>query len=65
MHSFSLTIFFTIFIFLYPSSAFAYIDPGSGILLWQGLIAGLGVVLVFIRKIINFFKELFKIEDKK
>jgi hypothetical protein len=30
-------------------SAFAYIDPGSGMLLWQGLIAAVGMVLVFVR----------------
>ena len=32
-----------------PASAFAYIDPGSGMLLLQGLIAAIGAVLVFVR----------------
>jgi hypothetical protein len=33
-----------------PSTAFAYIDPGSGMLLWQGLIAAIGAGLVFVRR---------------
>jgi len=33
-----------------PATAFAYIDPGSGMLLWQGLIAAVGAVLVFVRR---------------
>lgn len=32
-----------------PASASAYVDPGSGMLLWQGLIAAIGAVLVFVR----------------
>lgn len=27
----------------------AYIDPGSGMLIWQGLLSALGVFLVFVR----------------
>ena len=38
-------------------SAFAYVDPGSGMLLWQGLIAALGVVLVFVRNPIQSIKK--------
>lgn len=30
-------------------AAFAYVDPGSGMLLWQGLIAAVGAALVFVR----------------
>ncbi len=33
-----------------PAPVWAYIDPGSGFVLWQGLIAALGAALVFIRK---------------
>jgi hypothetical protein len=36
-------------ILLASPSVFAYIDPGSGMLLWQGIIAAVGVVLVFVR----------------
>lgn len=32
-----------------PVSAFAYVDPGSGMLLWQGLLAALGAVIMFVR----------------
>lgn len=28
---------------------FAYVDPGSGMLMWQGLVAAVGAVLVFAR----------------
>ncbi len=33
---------------LTPLSAHAYIDPGSGMLLWQGLIAVIGAVVIFV-----------------
>ena len=29
--------------------AHAYIDPGSGMLIWQGLLSALGVLLLFVR----------------
>jgi hypothetical protein len=34
-----------------PLTAHAYVDPGSGLLLWQGLIAGVGAVFVFWRRL--------------
>lgn len=34
---------------LAPVPAFAYVDPGSGMLVWQGLIALVGAVLMFVR----------------
>lgn len=34
---------------LSPVSAFAYVDPGSGMLVWQGLLAAIGAVIVFVR----------------
>lgn len=40
---------FLIFSMVLPSSAFAYVDPGSGTLIWQGLIAGVGMVIAFLR----------------
>jgi len=39
-------------------SVFAYVDPGSGMLLWQGLIAGFGVVLVLLRNPKQSIKRL-------
>jgi hypothetical protein len=41
-----------------PTTAFAYIDPGSGMLIWQGLIAAVGAVLLFIRKPWDSVKKL-------
>lgn len=35
---------------LWPEPAYAYVDPGSGVILWQGLIAAIGAALVLIRK---------------
>ena len=34
---------------LMPLSAHAYVDPGSGMLLWQGLLAVIGAVVMFVR----------------
>ena len=45
---------------LLPLSANAYIDPGSGILLWQGLIAALGAFIMIIRNPFDFFKSVAK-----
>ena len=39
-------------------AAFAYVDPGSGMLLWQGLIAAFGAVLVFARSSKASIKKL-------
>ena len=45
-------------ILLESPSVFAYIDPGSGMLLWQGVIAAVGVVLVFVRNPMQSIKRL-------
>ena len=42
---------------LLPLSAHAYVDPGSGMLLWQGLIAGVGAVIVFWRRLVQVLKR--------
>ena len=39
------------------SSAHAYVDPGSGMLLWQGLIAAVGAVLIFLRNPVQVIKS--------
>jgi hypothetical protein len=41
-----------------PLSAHAYVDPGTGMLMWQGLIAAIGAVIVFIRNPITALKRL-------
>jgi hypothetical protein len=40
-----------------PLSAHAYIDPGSGMLAWQGLVAAVGACIVFARKPIAALKR--------
>lgn len=42
----------------FPSLAFAYVDPGTGILLWQGLIALVGGLLVFFSHPLKWIKNL-------
>jgi hypothetical protein len=42
------------------SPAFAYIDPGSGMLLWQGVVAAIGAVILFLRNPIQVIKSLIK-----
>lgn len=37
--------------------AFAYVDPGSGMLLWQGLVALIGAVLIFFRNPLQVIKS--------
>jgi hypothetical protein len=43
---------------LLPLSAHAYVDPGTGMLLWQGLIALIGAVIVFFRSPRDAIKRL-------
>jgi len=42
---------------LAPQDAFAYVDPGSGLLLVQGLLAVIGGVIVFIKNPVTVFKQ--------
>jgi hypothetical protein len=51
-------IFFTLF--LWSADALAYIDPGSGLLLWQGLLAFLVSAIVIIRNPILAVRRLFR-----
>ena len=41
---------FLALLLLFPLQAQAYVDPGSGMLLWQGLVAVFGAALLFFRK---------------
>jgi|LakMenEpi03Aug12_release.lakeMendotaPanAssembly.Ray.scaffolds.fasta_scaffold3477438_1 hypothetical protein len=41
-----------------PATAFAYVDPGTGTLLVQGLIALIGAVVVFVKNPIASIKAL-------
>lgn len=46
-------------------SAHAYVDPGSGMLLWQALIAVIGAVIVFVRHPVDTLKRLYRKLFKK
>lgn len=48
---------FLVLCLLLPGTAFAYVDPGSGMLLWQGLLAAIGAVIVFVRHPWRALKE--------
>jgi hypothetical protein len=41
-----------------PLTAHAYVDPGTGMIVWQGLIAAFGAVLVFVRNPVAVIKRL-------
>jgi len=43
---------------LSPQDAFAYVDPGSGLLLIQGLLAVIGGTIVFIKDPLGACKRL-------
>lgn len=48
-----------------PLSAMAYVDPGSGMLMWQGLIAAIGAGGVFAGRIWRGVKSIFKKPDSR
>ena len=45
---------------LFPLPSYAYIDPGSGMLVVQGLIALIGGIIAFWRNPISWFRERLK-----
>lgn len=49
---------FVLALVLSPATAFAYVDPGSGMLIWQGLLAVVGAVIVFVRNPLDSVKRL-------
>ncbi|MCP4705541.1 MAG: hypothetical protein GY865_13155 [candidate division Zixibacteria bacterium] len=50
--------------FCFPRNAYAYLDPGTGSYLFQMLLAallgGLFALKIFWRRIVDFFRKLFK-----
>ena len=50
----------TVLFFVLSSPAYAYIDPGSGLLLLQGLFALIGGVLVSFKKPWQMLARIFK-----
>jgi hypothetical protein len=61
---FTFLYFLTLIIF-FPISAYAYLDPGTGGLIIQVLIASLVGIGVFFKNIKNKFLRLFKKKKKK
>jgi hypothetical protein len=45
-------------------SLLAYIDPGTGSLLFQAILSGLLTIVVFYKRVILFIKQLFKKKEK-
>lgn len=60
-------LFLLLVMLVFPSTSHAYIDPGSGMILLQGLIAILGGCIVFIRNpkktIINWIRKVRGVKD--
>lgn len=54
-----------ILVALWIPSAHAYVDPGSGMLLWQALIAVIGAIIVFVRHPVDTLKRLYRNLFKK
>ena len=57
-------VIYSCFIFCWPQYSFAYIDPGSGSLILQGIIAGVAMGLYTIKLYWYKLKNLFKRGDK-
>lgn len=61
-------IFVATFILLFPSTAFAYVDPGTGAYLLQLLITIFGAVMFYISRPVQLFRlvrEFFSRKKKK
>jgi len=54
-----------ILLFLGISKAEAYLDPGTGSMIIQAIVALLAAVGVFWRSILSFFRKIFKKEPKQ
>jgi len=57
---FDTRLFLVILLAVSPLTASAYVDPGSGMLLWQGLLAAVGAVVIFVRRPLDALKRLIK-----
>ena len=64
----NITLFFLYF-FLFTSSAFAYLDPGTGSIILQAIVgafaAFLSTLYIFWEKVKIFFRKVFKKNNKK
>ena len=64
----NITLFFLYF-FLFTSSAFAYLDPGTGSIILQAIVgafaAFFSTLYIFWEKVKIFFRKVFKKDNKK
>ncbi|MBK22833.1 MAG: hypothetical protein CME70_02415 [Halobacteriovorax sp.] len=62
-------ILFSFFVSLIPASAFAYIDPGTGGIIVQVILGGIGGLILFFKlywkKVKSFFSKEEKPEESK
>ena len=60
-------IFFSIFIFMFSKNAYAYLDPGMGSIILQGIIATIAAtgltIKIYWQKIKDFFSKKKKNKD--
>ena len=49
---------------LFPASAHAYSDPGSGVMLWQLTASFFVGLLFYLRKIVGFFSRFVKKDEE-
>lgn len=58
-----------IIIAIYPSTAFAYLDPGTGSIILQVLIGAIAAIVattkLYWQKLLNFFRVKKKIKNKE
>lgn len=54
--------YLALFILGFPANAYAYLDPGVGSILFQGLAAGLLFLGVFWRHVKNTIKRIFRMD---
>lgn len=62
-------IIFFLYFFLFTSSAYAYLDPGTGSIILQAIVgafaAFFSTLYIFWEKVKIFFKKVFKKDNKK
>ena len=65
MKTIKLCVYFLLLLSLFPTPAYAYIDPGIGSMMLQGLLAGLVTMLVFWQRLRNRITTFFKGKGKR
>ena len=62
-------VFLILFCFVFPTDSYAYIDPGSGSIILQAIIAAIAgagtAVTIYWKKVKLFFSKIFKKKDNE